>query len=238
MKTTSEFRFYAKLRLVAALLLLTASLRASADIYLSNLDNRWDIPGSIGDIHDLFPGGFPYGTNSIEFATGNGIYDVNAVTLEFFFDQVHPAAAPEWIDIQLFQTTDATELLLGRFGNAVPNSEPTQWPNNTKYFDFSPLQEIRLKPFSQYSLVFSMPRESPATAALLFSISSNYVAQSGWTMNATKSGNPHATGEYIKVAVDATIIPEPNVAILLIGGFIISIVWRRTFASSGQGTAV
>ncbi len=223
-----EFRFRGRLRVVAALLWLMAShLGANAEMFLSNLAKRFDAWGSIGDIHGLFPGGSPYGTDAVDFATGDGSFLVNSVTLEFWVDPSSPPPAERWIDIQLFQRNGATELLLGRFGNPVPNPLPTQWPNKTKYVDFSPLQEIRLKPFSQYSLVLSMPNESPTAAALLFSVSSNYVAPSGWTMSATRSGNPYATGEYLKIGIDATIIPEPGAASLFITGFIVSILWRR-----------
>jgi len=48
----SEFRFRGRLRVVAALVWLMAShLGANAEMFLSNLGNRFDASGSIGDIH-------------------------------------------------------------------------------------------------------------------------------------------------------------------------------------------
>lgn len=211
--------------------LAVSGQKTSAALYVSNLGNMWT-EGGIGDIHGLFPGGSPYGNNTARFTTGAGSFSVNAVILEFEFHSSFPAglAAPQWISIQLYQGSS----LLGSFGNPVNNPTPTQWPEAvnpnlyTKYINFSPFQTITLSPFTQYSVVTSMPANSPVAAALLFDRSQLYDSIGGWVMGNTTSGNPSAVGERLVMAVDATPVPEPSTAVLWLGGFVVLICCRRS----------
>jgi hypothetical protein len=214
-----------RLLLIAAALWLSAvNHTATADtVYLSNLDTLWTSVG-IGDIHGLFPGGPPYGTDTARFTTGSGGgFSLNAITLEF--DAVPPSPQWENISIQIFQ--QAGNLLLGSFGNPVVNPKPTQWPGYTTFIDFSPLESLYLNPVTQYSLVLSVPANSPSGAALLFARSPVYATPTDWIMSSTISGNPYATGEFLKLAVEATLIPEPSPVGLWSAGGILAWVWCR-----------
>jgi hypothetical protein len=196
------------------------SLSAQGLMYVSNLGDPWT-EGGIGDIHALFPGGTPYGTDTADFITGVGNgFAVNSLTLEF--DAIAPSEEWENIIIQLYQQTG--NLLLGSFGNPVVNSTPTQWPGSTTFIDFSPSTAVTLNPSSQYYVVVSVPVGSPTDAALLFTQSSAYTTPTDWSMGATTAGNPYANGEYLVLAIDATSVSEPNtVVLLLFGGFIVQI---------------
>ncbi len=167
-----ESMFIMKKSLAVAAIFSLAVLNATAQgtTYIGNLGDLWT-DGGIGDIHDLFPGGNPYGTDEAHFTTGAGYYSLDSVTLEFFL--AFPNA--QWLTLQLFQQTPTANLLLGSLGNAVADPRATQWPYSvnhansyTTFLDFSPLQQITLNPFSQYSLVASVPAGSPIGADLLF----------------------------------------------------------------------
>lgn len=223
------------LLLAILLSLAVASHEANATPTLGNLGDPWT-EGGIGDIHALFPGGTPYGTDAANFGTGAGSFSVSAVTLEFEFDSSYPAGAssPQALDIQLFQQTGGSSTLVGSFGNPTADSQSTQWPKSsnpnayTAYYDFSALGSIRLNPFSQYSLLISDPATSSVDAALLFTRSSAYTTTAGWTMGLTTAGDPYAAGEYLVMAVDATPVPDAaNTAVLFAGGFMLLIGFRQ-----------
>ena len=207
-------------------------LRVGAVQTVSNLADTWT-SGGIGDIHALFPGGNPYGSDTAHFTTGAGVYSLNSITLEFEFDSGYPAglASPQAVNVQLFLGST----LLGTLANPVADSAPTQWPQfsngnaYTKYIDFTPSAQIRLNPNSQYSLVISMPANSSVDAALLFARSSAYTSVDNWVMGPTSSGNPFAGGEYLKLAVNATTVPDAaNTAALLSAGLAAIIYHRKS----------
>jgi hypothetical protein len=114
--------------LTIVLCVVANSQKAEADLYVGNLGNSWTQRG-IGDIHGLFPGGEPYGSDTARFTTGAGNFSVNAITLEFEFDLGYPAGktAPQLVNIQLFQGGS----LLSSFGNPVVDSRLTQWPQSS-----------------------------------------------------------------------------------------------------------
>src|SRR6266403_3518356 len=123
------------------LCLLANSQKAEATLYVGNLDNLWTQSG-IGDIHNLFPGGTPYGNDTARFSTGAGSFSVHAITLEFFDPgSLSGQSAPQLVSIQLFQGGS----LLSSFGTPIVDSRPTQWPQSvypstyTQFIDFSPL---------------------------------------------------------------------------------------------------
>lgn len=211
MQTRSLFPLSESL-LVGAAAWCLLTVRVQADSYLSNLGNLWP-GGGVGDIHGVFRGGTPYGSYTAHFATGAGYFAVDDVTLEFFSS----LDSARQLSVQIFEQTGSGSLLLGGFANPVIDSSPTQWPAYTTYIVFFPTNKISLNPFSQYSLVLSMPASSPVDAALLFSKSYAYDSPAGWTMRPTTSGNPYALGEYLKLRVDATqVLPDttpPTIAI-------------------------
>lgn len=187
--------------------------RAKAITYVSNLGNLWT-EGGIGDVHGLFPGGNPYGTDTARFTTGSGPgFSLDAITIEFY-----PGTTSQpwnYVDVQLFQQTGSGSLLLGSLGNPVVNPTPTQWPGSTTFIDFLPLTSISLSALTQYSVVFSVPTSSPIAAALLFTRSSAYTTPANWVMGPTTTGNPYTSGERLVMAVNATAVPEPSVLGLL-----------------------
>jgi len=195
---------------------------AKAALYVSNMGNLWT-QGGIGDIHNLFPGGNPYGTNIARFTTGTGNFSLNAITLEFYSGFY----APQWVNVQLFRHTAGGDVFLGSLGNPVLNPTPTQWPQSsnpasyTAFVDYSPLTQFNLDPLSQYNVVVSMAANSPATAALLFTRSFAYTTPTDWVMGFTSSDNPYAAGENLVMGVYATLVPEPNSVALLFGGLIL-----------------
>ena len=125
--------------------------------------------------------------------------------------------APRNLGVQLFQQTQSGSVLVGDLGNAVVKPLTTPWPPGsfpgafTVFFDFTPVRPITLIPSSDYTLVLSMPAESPVGAHLLFSKTSAYVSRGGWTMSRTTSGNPFLDKfeEYLVIAVNATLIKSP-----------------------------
>jgi hypothetical protein len=233
-----------RLILITLVTLTTTCFRhhifAQGVVCVSNLGHAWTQPG-IGDIHALFPGGTPYGTDTAYFTTGSGNFLVNAITLEFEDDSSYAAgtSAPQWVSLQLFQQTGGGNVLLGTFGNPVADPMATPWPESanpnayTAYFDFSSLEPVYLNPFSQYSVIVSMPANSPVSAALLFTKSS-YTSPVGWTMHPTTSGNSYADGEYLVMALEATLVPEPGSIVILVSGIIILSGCHRCFSVLGK----
>ena len=90
---------------------------------------------------------------------------------------------------------------------------------------------ITLQPSTDYSLSAHMPDENTLVADLLFSKSSNYVTPNDWVMGSTSATNTFVTGEYLKLAVDATAVPEPaTLAFAVLGSVVLAgrILKRRT----------
>jgi hypothetical protein len=219
--------------LVVVISLAAVNQKVEATQFISNLDEQWS-GGGMGEIEGLFREGVPYGSMTSHFTTGAGSFSVNAVTLEFHFTSSYPTTAPQWVNVQLFQTGGVADILLGSFGNPVVNPSPTQWPQSsrpnsyTTFIDFSPIGQINLDSNSQYSLVLSVPANSPVTAALMFA-KPGYTSPTDWTMSATTSGNPYITahGYYLVMAVDATATPEPGVLGLFSLAGLCSLWYRR-----------
>jgi len=123
--------------------------KATAVPLVSNLADLWT-EGGIGDIHGLFPGGTPYGSDTARFETGTGgNFALNSVMLEFEVSRGAPVGEWNNVDVQLYQGS----LLLGNLGNPVIDPTPTQWPQSssaggayTTFIDFSPFVNITLAP--------------------------------------------------------------------------------------------
>jgi hypothetical protein len=159
--------------------------------------------------------------------------------MEFESDAAYPAgnSPPVQLEVQLFHETPSGNVLIGNLGNPVVNPKRTPWPPSphnayTTFWDFTPVLGINLNPSSKYSLVLSMPASSPVDAAVLFAMDSSYTSRRGWTMSPTTSASPYEQGEYLVMAVNASVIPEPDLAVLLSCGFIV--LWggkaSRSFA--------
>src|SRR5208282_395898 len=150
-------------------------------------------------------------------------FNVNTIMVEFYEIGMNPMW--EYLNIQLSQHTSSGNFLIGSFGNAVVDPTLTLWSGATSFVDFSPVDSITLAPFSQYSVVLSVPTDNPTSFNLLFT-SATYTTPTDWTMGRTTSDNPSAGGENLVMAVDATAIPEPGVLSLFgLGG--LAFLWQR-----------
>ncbi len=194
--------------------LFVAATTAPATQLLSNLGNIY--PQGIGDIHGLVSGG---DTFIAHFSTGAGTYQLNSVTIEFLTLTSAPATIESWnssLDIRLFQADGGTTNWLGSFENPQINSAPTQWPQSshptayTTYVDYDPNEPMVLQPFTEYSLLAHKPDGSSQVADLLFSKSADYVTPADWQMDPTSASNTFANGEFLKLAVGATLVPQPG----------------------------
>jgi hypothetical protein len=213
--------------LIPAVVTMLAALcqTAQATPYVSNLGDVWPEAGTIGDIHGLFRGGTPYGSDTATFTTGAGQFSLNFISLEFQYSSSNTGGltAQNYVSVLLYAHVGGGNVLIGTLGNPVADSAPTQWPqssfprNYTTFVDFSPLSQISLNPFTQYSVVISMPSTSPVDAALMFTRSADYISQSGWTMGETVTGNPFIFGEHLKIAVDARAVPDQSNTAGLLG---------------------
>jgi hypothetical protein len=200
-----------------AVSLVIASPALRADVFLSNLGNHFPLDG-IGDIHNLFPGSYSF---TACFTTGDAAFTLNAVTLELYDDRTL-FAPNSWtnLSLRLYEALGSQKILLGELGSPTINPTPTQWPIGstgpngpyTTYVDFHPVQGVELGPFMQCLVQISDPPASPSSAGLLFSFSSQYTTPTDWGMNPTVSGSPtgEGNGEFLKLAVDATEVPEPS----------------------------
>jgi hypothetical protein len=200
--------------LTATLILFAPQREACATVYVSNLDNQFS--GGIGDIHGLFPGGIPYGNDIAHFKTGAGLYTLNFVTLEFY-------SGWQYINAQLVQNG----IVLGQLGNPQVNPKQTQWPGRTTFINFYPNTTLQLNASTSYDVLLSNPVGSGGDAALLFSVSSAYSSPAGWSMTPTSSDNPFAVGQFLKLAIEATLVPEPTPTLLLGGSAVLAFLARR-----------
>ena len=90
-----------------------------------------------------------------------------------------------------------------------------------------PRGDVELGAFTHYLVEVSDPQESQSAAGLLFSVSSADTTSTGWLMGPTLGGSPigEGNGEFLKLAVDATAVPEPSsvhltlfsIAVLILG---------------------
>lgn len=223
------------LRLLAVVVCLVAGLsRAWPEEYLSNLGNRWIDPSnpdvmSIGDIHTLFGAVGPFavqfftgsqsaqtnsarltaavseaiGTNSVSVIA----FELNSVTYEFIGGRSQP-----WSDVSvgLYQKVGEQSILTSALGNPTVNPKPTQWPGSTTYVDYHPPTELLLMPNSEYSVALSVPYSYPPNFGLLFTLSSNYISSADWRMGTTTTHDYWAAGEFLKIAIAATVIQATN----------------------------
>jgi hypothetical protein len=202
------------LAMAAVICLMAGSQNASAIIYVSNLNDVWTESG-IGDFTALFPGSAYNGSVTTDFLTGDGYYSLNTLTLEFGLGTT--AAAPQYMNIQLFDGSS----LVGTLGNPVANPQPTHWPGTTEFFDFSPQQPIILSPCTDYTMVASLPASSPIDATVLSTDSYDFVGADGWFLG-------DSTYSTLDIAVDATPVPEPGTASLWLSGLAV-VLGRRLF---------
>jgi hypothetical protein len=201
-----------------AAVLLAASLQSWSQpiAYVSNLDDRWPADQGIGDIHGIF--GDPI---VARFTTGNTGVQLDAVTLEFLTDK--SLTGWEKVDVNLHSSgvggTGRTLI------NPSINPKPTQWPQNprnnnlfTVYVDFHPPTATYLPPLTPFEVVIDAPIGAQQNG-LLYTASSGFQATDGWTMGPTSgTHDPSAAGEFLKLAVYATAVPEPSALTILFGG--------------------
>ena len=190
--------------ILVALLITCVGFKVDADLYVSNLANRFDGGIGIGGIgigDTLFPGQY-YFLGS--FTTGASFYSLNSAVLEFDSGGYGPNAWTN-IDADLYQIIGNQPLPVVPLGRPTTNPTPTQWPQNTVFIDFHPNWQTSLQPFTQYQIALRVPIEKPRPAALFFSVAPNYVSLGGWQMGPT-TRNGLSRGLFLKLAIDATIL--------------------------------
>src|SRR3974390_1212494 len=203
---------------------------SEADEYVSNLANRWTDPASIGDIEVL---DYWYGPFVVYFSTGSGLSDtglakrresfppfpvwtnvakrfqLDSVTFEFLGSPTSP-----WTNIsmaiQVFQQVGTNSVLVSELGNDTVNPTPSQWPKYTTFIDFHPLTNIVLQPSSEYVVSLSEPSTFPDILGLLFTLSPNYITSTDWRMGPSVTRVPVSFIEYLKFAVNATLVQGTN----------------------------
>lgn len=116
-----------KFSMLTVVLFLAVFQSAEAVSVVSNVGDVWT-EGGIGDIHGVFRGGTPYGTDTASFKTGAGTFSLNSITLEFEFGSSY--SSPQWLDVQLFESVGGANVLIGNLVNPVADPAPTQWPNH------------------------------------------------------------------------------------------------------------
>ncbi|PWU11124.1 MAG: hypothetical protein C5B50_24055 [Verrucomicrobia bacterium] len=212
------------LALVVALVTLSgASNKASATVYLSNLDYPLPSGGGIGDIEGVSSDN----EYSAHFTTGAGSsYDVTGITLEFY-----PAAflPGDLLSIQLSRVSDG--VILGSFGNPAFDPKPSPWPDYSSFVDFSPGAPISLDPSTKYTLAVTC---LPGGSVDIFFTNFSYTNQAGWTMQRTTFTSGGFTSGFryqMVMAVDATPVPEPSTTALVLGGGIALAARKRVFSS-------
>ena len=221
-----------------AICLIAGLLRTDGQEYLSNLGNRWIDPSnpntsSIGDIEVLNSG---YGPFIVYFFTGSGLaqaktakmrigvpateatnstiithqFRMDSVTFEFVGGIGQPWP---YVTVEVYQQVDSqNERLVGELGHPSLNPMPTQWPSFSSFIDFHPLTNIALQPSSEYFIALSESYDLIPAFAMLFSLSSNYVASTDWRMGPTVTHVPVNFTEYLMFSVNATTIQGTNSA--------------------------
>ncbi len=163
----------------------------------------------------FFTGGDASGTNGADTVhlpanpTNAASFQLNWVTFQFLGSYVQP-----WTDIQvwLYEQVGTNSSLVGELGMAAVDPEPTQWPGGancrgcTTFVDFLPTAPICLQPQSEYWVTPIAPSSWPIAPGpgILFTLSSNYTAVTGWRMGPTVTDDPGAKGVFLMFAVDAT----------------------------------
>jgi hypothetical protein len=185
--------------------------------YLSNLQNRFPQQG-IGDIHSVFA----YGPTTASFTTGSNAVQLGAIRLEFI-DAKPTKQAPDpisnenWgaLDLRLQSASGGTADSV-RLSKIAVNTSYTQWPQTptaavfTLTIDFGPSDATYLPPLTPFLVTISVPTGKD-DEGMLYTMSPAYDSQNGWKMGPTTSKNPFAAGEWVKMGILATAVPEPPV---------------------------
>lgn len=214
--------------LLAVLAISSGTPKLCATEFISNLGNLWPNQG-IGPCASLLPGN---GGEAGYFSTGAGVFTLNSITLEFL---VAPDYG-EWnsVDLLLYQQVRSAPYpqysLVANLNSPAVDGRPTQWPPGTfpnmytLCIDFHPVEQVGLEPFTTYMFTATVPASSSVIADVLLTESTAYVAATGWQMTLPNPAN-------LMFAVDATVVPEPNVlALTLLGcllGFSVQSVRRH-----------
>ena len=101
--------------------------------------------------------------------------------------------------------------------NPTFNPQPTQWPTDTAFFDYSPLNAITLDPSATYALAASQAPDGADGPGILFTYSQSYTTPEGWQLltssEGTFDGSAISLGSpfpyNLVMAVEATPVPEP-----------------------------
>jgi hypothetical protein len=204
--------------LLSILAWITAS-HAQATLYISSLDVPWT-SGGIGDIETLFPG-HSFGTI---FTTGSGSsFTLTSATFEFY-------GGWNGLSVQCYEYFGGDSYnFIGQLGTPTVDPKQTQWPGSTTYVDFHPASAITLNPSTSYLITAGLPTSGFGPVNLLFTGNFRYATPTDWTAGFTRAGTfdgmiHNMTLNFLpltKFGIDATAVPEPDVAGLLLGGCVL-----------------
>lgn len=209
--------------LSGGLILVGLCSSASAEVLVSNLDERWTVPGSIGDINDVVSD--PYSGPVGVFRTGTGRHLLTSVTLEHAFWKTLPVS-PQF-RILLFARAEVAPpgpeaQILAELQHPVVDPTPTQFPDFSQRVEYSSLDPVMLEADTTYWLGAYLPPGSPG-AALMFVFSTGERGLDGWSIsdfshagfadeNGTVSWSLSSFGlssSMLKFAVNGVAVPEP-----------------------------
>lgn len=222
-------------RLTGTLALVAGATNLGATQFISNLGNIWD--NGIGDIQTIAPGQ----TYASSFATGPACsFVLNSVTVEFLTwgdPSYLPPSPAQGFHLQLYEPLGFFSLkLIGELGDPTLNPQPTQWPAYTAFFDYTPLTEITLDPSATYALAASQAPNGTDGPLLLFTYHQSDTLD-GWELLTTSQGTfdgstVQVLGSFFRynlvMAVEATPVPEPAAASLLLVASLAAASLRRS----------
>jgi len=218
---------------------------ASAEVLVSNLDERWTVPGSIGDINEVVSD--PYSGPVGVFRTGTGRHLLTSVTLEHAFWRTLPVS-PQF-RILLFARAEVAPpgpeaQILAELQHPVVDPTPTQFPDFSQRVEYSSLDPVMLEADTTYWLGAYLPPGSPG-AALMFAFSTGERGLDGWSIsdlshagfadeNGIVSWSLSSFGlssSMLKFAVNGVAVPEPPLWSLFALGAPWVMLFSRRFGS-------
>ncbi len=230
--------------LVALLLSIGHGVPAIAEVLVSNLDERWPGPTSIGIINDVVSKPEFSGPAGV-FRTGAGQHLLTSVTIEHAFWGKQPVS-PQFRLLLFSQPelgpaqTDIHVIAELRYQTLDPT--PTQFPGFSQRVDYSSLAPVILQSDTTYWVGAYVP-PAAESLSLMFVNSTAEKGLPGWTIaDFGQSGHTDDNGDIawgglgsfsrdiLKFAVNGVAVPEPPAWSLLAIGLTSLVTARNAFA--------